>query len=81
MCWITVQENQSPPELPWYFMKHVIRLDSDTRENCHTLYVPEDVFQDGSDSDNDVVFDVHPSDLVYLIFLCSDDFLRQELIC
>ena len=97
------------PELPWYFMKHVIELDSDTRENCHIPKMHDDEEEDNnSETDNDELEDsnmetesteeeysetesltysddesndegVHPLDLVYIVFLCADDFLRQEL--
>ena len=67
-------------QLPWYFIRHIIALDSDTREDCH---VPKgrngDDTENSSDSDADTVYDVHPLDLIYIIFLCADDFLRQEL--
>ena len=78
----------SLPELPWYFMKHVIAVDSDTREKCHVVDSEGDSSDssddDSDDSDDDisdsVYFRVHPLDLIYTIFLCVDDFLRQELI-
>ena len=74
----------SLPQLPWYFMKHVIGLDSDTRENCHVYVSRDDDASEPEDSDDDIhdsdKNDVHPLDLVYVIFLCADDFLRQELV-
>ena len=44
--------------------------------------VNEPVISDGSDSDDDLSYEntIHPEDLIYCIFLCADDFLRQELI-
>ena len=66
-------------ELPWYFMRHIIGLDSDTRKDCH---VPEESDESGNESENedeDIITKVHPLDLIYIIFLCADDFLRQEL--
>ena len=97
----------SLPELPWYFIKHVIGLDSDTRENCHVTD-EDDKGEEESQSQkkslglidlpwyfmkNIIGFDsrakaeeehsdkeMHPLDLIYIIFLCADDFLRQELI-
>ena len=63
-------------ELPWYFVKHVIGLDSDARENCHVFFIEDD---NDSDSDDGTILDIHPLDLIYIIFLCADDFLRQEL--
>ena len=75
---VLVNENAKPktlPELPWYFMKHIIALDSETRENCH---VPRNE-NDNSDDDDETMTNIHPLDLVYSIFLCADDFLRQEL--
>ena len=38
-------------ELPWYFMKHIIGLDSDTREKCHVAFCPD---EDSTDSDDDM---------------------------
>ena len=78
------------PELPWYFIKHVIGLDSDTRENCHVIEDQDEgednksnTESDNSDDDDDDeeidMETVHPLDLVYIIYLCADDFLRQEL--
>ena len=69
-------------QLPWYFVRHIIGLDSDTREKCQ---VEE---RDGSDNDSsssdddddDSKNEIHPLDLIYIIFLCADDFLRQELV-
>ena len=75
----------SLPELPWYFMKHVIAVDSNTRENCHIMGSDEYSF-DSSDDDEDEgrdtdspIHTVHPLDLIYTIFLCADYFFRQEL--
>ena len=73
----------SLPELPWYFMKHIIGLDSNTRENCHVARGQDEDSSDSDDSDDDMdeeIHSVHPLDLVYAIFLCADDFLRQELM-
>ena len=95
-------------ELPWYFMKHVIGMDSDARENS---YVTEEDDERAKKSQprkkqslgltdlpwyfmkNIIGFDtrgkgdeeqqdknIHPLDLMYVIFLCADDFLRQELV-
>ena len=73
----------SLPELPWYFIKHVIGLDSDAREECHAIGNTENSSHDGNDSssdeDDDNSFGIHPLDLIYIIFLCADDFLRQEI--
>ena len=98
----------SLPEFPWYFIKRVIGLDSDTRENCHVTDV-DDKGEEESQSQkkqslglidlpwyfmkNIIGFDsrakteeehpdkeMHPLDLIYIIFLCADDFLRQELV-
>ena len=74
----------SLPELPWYFMKHVIGVDSDTRESCHVMGSNE-YSSDSSDDDDEnrdgdsEIHAIHPLDLIYSIFLCADDFLRQEL--
>ena len=71
-------------ELPWYFMKHIIGLDSDTREKCHIARSQDGDSSDSDDSDDDMddghINDVHPLDLIYAVFLCADDFLRQELV-
>ena len=77
--------NQKPTsllELPWYFMRHIIGLDSDTRENCHVpSLLDADTDDDASDDGEDETVSptIHPLDLIYIIFLCADDFLRQEL--
>ena len=62
-------------DLPWYFMKHILALDSGTRENCSKGFSEEDDDTDSSDED----CPIHPLDLIYIIYLCADDFLRQEL--
>ena len=104
----------SLPELPWYFMKQVIGLNSDVRESCH-LEVQDDGSDDtkgmtsswfprgrslsdistfvisslagihsrmtgSGESSYDVIDTIHPLDLIYIIFLCADDFLRQQLV-
>ena len=69
-------------ELPWYFMKQIIGLDSDTRENCHILnFLDEESDEDDESTDErtGISAAIHPLDLIYIIFLCADDFLRQEL--
>ena len=71
---------KSLPELPWYFMKHIIGLDSSTRENCHVFESRFNESDDDSqDESDDTITSVHPLDMIYVIFLCADDFLRQEL--
>ena len=40
-------------ELPWYFMKHIIGLDSDTREKCHIARPQDEGPSDSDDSDDD----------------------------
>ena len=73
------------PELPWYFIRHVIALDSDTRENCCVTNTQsrDDNYNDSdSDSDDDdqgMTNGIHPLDLEKIIMMCADDFLRQEL--
>ena len=61
-------------------MKRLIGLDSNIRENCHIMN--DSAVSDDSDSDDDYSFEsnIHPEDLIYCIFLCADDFLRQELV-
>ena len=105
----TQKEPTTLPELPWYFIKHIISLDSDTRENSRVktdttadnnegdkesdtgsdTHTDTDSNSDG-DSDSDSIYceaplyfaenKMHPLDLIYIIFLCADDFLRQELV-
>ena len=62
-------------------MKRVIGLDSETRENCHLVPFLENDSEDDYSDDEEVqsISAVHPLDLIYTIFLCADDFLRQEL--
>ena len=67
------------PELPWYFVKHIVALDSETREECHVPRNQDDDSGSSSDSDGDVIKDIHPLDLVCIVYKCADDFLRQEL--
>ena len=76
------KEPASLSELPWYFMKRVIGLDSETRENCHLVNFLENESEDDDSDDEEVksISAVHPLDLIYTIFLCADDFLRQELV-
>ena len=80
------QKPKTLAELPWYFIKHVIGLDSDVRENClvetEVIGVESDnEFWSSDESDGGYSFDIvlHALDLIYCIFLCADDFLRQEL--
>ena len=75
------KEPASLPELPWYFMKRVIGLDSETRESCHLVHFLENESDDddSGDEEENTFSAVHPLDLIYTIFLCADDFLRQEL--
>ena len=70
----------SLPELPWYFMKRVIGLDSCTRENCHVANFLDYGSDNEEDSEEMTLSSIHPLDLIYIIFLCADDFLRQELV-
>ena len=71
---------KSLSDLPWYFMKHIIRLDSDIREKCHVSNIEDDSSdEDSEDEKGGTITTVHPLDLIYIIFLCADDFLRQEL--
>ena len=92
-------------ELPWYFMRHIIGLNSNIRENAF-VEVKNGVSKKDTDSDDDSDMDedvgsdednssddedfkeiqvgndnsaIHPLDLIYAIFQCADDFLRQEL--
>ena len=75
------KEPTSLPELPWYFIKRVIGLDSETRENCHLPHFLENESDDDDSGgeEKNTFSAVHPLDLIYTIFLCADDFLRQEL--
>ena len=63
-------------EMVWFFLRHIMRLDSDTRKNCH---IDNDRDNYDSDDEDDTNPSVNPLDLVYAIFLCADDILRQEL--
>ena len=77
-----IQKPTTLAELPWYFIKHVIGLDSDVRENYDVA--TQEIRVDKGDNDSWSSSDssdsiVHPLDLIYCIFLCADDFLRQEL--
>ena len=66
-------------EVPWYFLKHIIGLDSETRESCRLVNSGSDSDMN-YDSDDDINADIHPLDLIYILFLCSEDFLRKELV-
>ena len=72
------------PELPWYFIRHVVGLDSDTRENCCLTTIPKnndnDSGSESDDDDNGIISCIHPLDLEKIIMMCADDFLRQELM-
>ena len=63
-------------ELPLYFIQYIMALNSETRENCFLAY---DNDSSDDDSDGEETGMIHPLDLVYIVFLCADDFLRQEL--
>ena len=107
------QKPNDLPELPWYFMKQVIGLNSNVREECAKILDSEkamvretgiktgctgtelnkkasleDDWEENWDSkedsfageqDYDIKCAVHPLDIVTAVFLCADDFLRQEL--
>ena len=103
-------------DLPWYFLRQIVALDSSVRETCYVSsqqdFGDESSF-DLSDSDIDLdeesgddtvggdvenqneskitdtelklpdqgyVTSVNPLDLIYAVFLCADDFLRQEIV-
>ena len=98
----------SLPELPWFFLRQIVALDSNAMENCDVSSQQDfgdESSSDSSDSELDVKMDdsmngspdsgaenrnesnnlakitsVNPLDLIYAIFLCADDFLRQEVI-
>ena len=65
-------------EVAWYFLRHIMRMDSDTRENCNVA-TNNHFESDDSDDDDEATSGVNPLDLIYAIFLCADDILRQEL--
>ena len=108
--------NEKPstlPELPWYFLRRLIGLESTIREKGSVVGLKSKTedrrakFKDNefSEEESDFSWDddssggdtedeehkhqgrdgdnirhyVHPLDLIYIIFLCADDFLRQEL--
>ena len=83
------QKLESLEDLPWYFIRHIMGLDSDTHKTCH-IRTSQNVTDDDSDSDadsenddltaTDSVKDVHPLDLRKAIMMCTDDFLKQELV-
>ena len=102
-------------ELPWYFMKQIIGLNSNVREECAKIlgsekrpvkqtdskqgsplaksekkikYTLKDDWEEDwsseeesnlGEEDFDIAREVHPLDVVTAVFLCADDFLRQEL--
>ena len=97
-------------ELPWYFMRRLIGLNSNIREKgsvvgrnsttenrigefehndieeeCSFTWSSEEGDTEDEElrhpgTDDDTIANcVHPLDLIYIIFLCADDFLRQEL--
>ena len=80
-------------DLPWYFIRHIIALDNTNRENCYIeedscyesfVYVEnEDGNQDENiscdNSGEGGITEIHTHDFIYTIYLCADDFLRQEL--
>lgn len=101
------QKPKSLADLPRFFIRNVIAVDGDTRENCLLDEVKKSAtVQDknqqrmqqvlaraarqipdssapqdhGSSASALDLKRVHPLDLIYSIFLCADDFLRQELI-
>ena len=78
-------------EVPWFFIKHIISLNSETRENCGVRMNMDSDDERNTDSDGEsssyqevplyiVENRINPCDLIYVIFLCADDFLRQELV-
>ena len=62
--------------LPLYFITCIMALDSETRERC--FVVSDDDSSDDESCREEPVM-IHPLDLIYIVFLCCDDFLRQEL--
>ena len=114
--------NEKPstlPQLPWYFMRKILALDSTVRETGSAIKVKfekettvnhdtsdeneesddseesdegeesemdsdssstnsTDEESEGTDGENENA--IHPLDLIYAIFMCADDFLRQELV-
>ena len=99
------------PELPWYFMRKMLSLDSTVRErgsavkmqleNLEDTEESEESMEPGEsqeskgDSDSSLTDSedeeskevdgenenaIHPLDLIYAVFMCADDFLRQELV-
>ena len=107
--------NEKPsrlPELPWYFIRRLIGLNSTIREKGSVVGLKsktedkiakfkDNEFSEESDfswdddsgegdaedeeykhqsrNNDNIRHCVHPLDLIYIIFLCADDFLRQEL--
>ncbi len=81
-------------DLAMFFIRNIIGLNSNAREECHVQIQStasnlsdddddsDDEDDDDDDSDDDIktAAEVHPLDLIYTIMLCADDFLRQELL-
>ena len=81
--------NKKPSSLakiPWYFIRKMLGLNSTVRETgsaVETKPKSETESDDDSDSGWSDTSDenaVHPLDLIYAVFICADDFLRQELV-
>ena len=56
----TRNELTSLPELPWFFMKHIIGLDGDTRENCHRSITK--ISQESDNSDDKTIISADDED-------------------
>ena len=114
-CKETNEKPSTLKELPWYFMRRLIGLNSNIREKASVIGKKketdnkvDELENDGRDDEVDFTWptdseeeepksqelkrrrlgkkktchlenSVHPLDLIYAIFLCADDFLRQEL--
>ncbi len=72
-------------ELPWYFLRNIMGVNSSTRELCHIKNDKAQSSDESSDTDDDTnsteiaLPSVHPLDLIAIIYMCADDFLRQEI--
>ena len=106
------QKPKDLSELPWYFMKQIIGLNCNVREegakildsdnelvtetdiktDCTVTKLEKNVATEDDWDENwdhkeesitgqqdDIKSTVHPLDIVTAVFLCADDFLRQEL--
>ncbi|XP_077306201.1 interferon-induced very large GTPase 1-like [Lithobates pipiens] len=75
----------------WYFVRRLMSLNGEAR-NINTLFIKSEESESESESEsnkddsftllfeNDLQNDIHPLDVVFVAFHCSDHFLQQEMI-